>query len=304
MSGVGRQRFTTRAMHAIPVRVGMDAAKRFSSNRCTMLGAGIAFYSAFSLAPTLLMVLAVAGWFFGEDAARGQLFNQIKNVVGSEAARAMQDIVAHAHHAAGGGVAALVSIALLVVGASATFTSLNTALDAVFDAESPQGIKGFALLLRVRLMSFALVLGLGFLLVVSLVLDTAIQIAARAVFGDSPVVIVATVLQSAITLAILTVALAALIKWLPDTRIHYRHALVGAFIAAVLFTVGRHLFAFYLTHAGTASAFGAAGSLAVLMMWLYFSSVVFLLGAEVTAAIRAERSHGSDRAGARPATHA
>jgi membrane protein len=282
----------------------MDAAKRFSSDRCTMLGAGIAFYSAFSLAPTLLMVLAVAGWFFGEDAARGQLFNQVKNVVGSEAARAMQDIVMHAHHAAGGGVAALASIALLIVGASATFTSLNTALDAVFDTESPPGIKGFALLLRARLMSFALVLGLGFLLVVSLVLDTAIQIAARAIFGDSPIVIVAAVLQSAIALAILTVALAALIKWLPDTRIHYRHALVGAFIAAVLFTVGRHLFALYLTHAGTASAFGAAGSLAVLMMWLYFSSVVFLLGAEVTAAIRAERSHRSDRRGAGPAPHA
>jgi membrane protein len=123
-------------------------------------------------------------------------------------------------------------------------------------------------------------------------------------FGDSPIVIVAAVLQSAIALAILTVALAALIKWLPDTRIHYRHALAGAFIAAVLFTVGRHLFALYLTHAGTASAFGAAGSLAVLMMWLYFSSVVFLLGAEVTAAIRAERSHRSDRRGAGPAPHA
>jgi membrane protein len=302
MSGVGPQRLATRALNVKPVRVALDAAKRFSSDRCTMLGAGIAFYAAFSLAPTLLMVLAVAGWFFGEAAARGQLFTEIRNVVGSEAARAMQDIVTHAHHAAGGGVAALASIVLLIVGASATFTSLNTALDAVFDAESPQGIKGFALLLRARLMSFALVLGLGFLLVVSLVLDTAIQIAARAVFGDSPIVIVAAILQSAVALAILTVALAALIKWLPDTRIRYRDAVIGAFIAAVLFTVGRHLFALYLSHAGTATAFGAAGSLAVLMMWLYFSSIVFLLGAEVTAAVRADRSQGSGqaRAGAAP----
>ncbi len=295
MSGVGLQRFGTRALNTKPVRVTLDAAQRFSSDRCTMLGAGIAFYSAFSLAPTLLIVLAVAGWFFGEDAARGELFAQVRSVVGNDAARAMQDIVTHAHHAAGGGVATLASIVLLIIGASATFTSLNTALDVVFDAESPQGIKGFALLLRARLMSFALVLGLGFLLVVSLVLDTAIQIAARAVFGDSPVVIVATILQSAVALAILTVALAALIKWLPDTRIHYRQAVVGAFIAAVLFTVGRYLFALYLSHAGTATAFGAAGSLAVLMMWLYFSSVVFLLGAEVTAAVRADRAHGSDR---------
>ncbi len=296
MSGVGQQAFAARALNARPVRLGMDAAKRFSSDRCTMMGAGIAFYSAFSLAPTLLMVLAVAGWFFGEDAARGQLFAQVKNVVGSEAARAMQDIVAHAHHAGGGGLAALLSIVLLIVGASATFTSLNTALDAVFHAESPQGIKGYALLLRARFMSFALVLGLGFLLVVSLALDTAIQIAARAIFGASPVVIVAAILQSGVTLAILTVAFAALIKWLPDTPIRYRHAVVGAFVAAVLFTVGRHLFALYLTHAGTATTYGAAGSLAVLMMWLYFSSVVFLLGAEVTAAVRADRTRGSDRA--------
>ncbi|PMS37798.1 membrane protein [Trinickia symbiotica] len=296
MSGVGPRRFAMRALNVKPVRFGLDAAKRFSSDRCTMMGAGIAFYSAFSLAPTLLLVLAVAGWFFGEAAARGQLFSEIKNVVGSDAARAMQDIVTHAHHSAGGGFATLASIVLLIVGASATFTSLNTALDAVFDTESPPGIKGFALLLRARLMSFALVLGLGFLLVVSLVLDTAIQIAARAIFGASPIVIIAAILQSAVTLAILTVALAALIKWLPDTRIRYGHAAIGAFIAAVLFTVGRHLFALYLSHAGTATTFGAAGSLAVLMMWLYFSSVVFLLGAEVTAAVRADRTHASDRA--------
>jgi membrane protein len=263
-----------------------EIALHFSSNRCTTLGASIAFYSAFSLAPTLLIVLAVAGWFFGADAARGDLFTQMKGILGADAAAAMQDIVGHARYAGRRGFAAVISIALLAVGASATFTSLNTALDVVFDAEPKSGIAGFALLLRARLMSFGLVMGLGFLMVVSLVLDAALQFAGHAIFGDKPVVIFALVLQSILALVILTAGFAALIKWLPDVPVKFHHALVGAVVAAILFTVGRYLFGFYLSHAGTANAFGAAGSLAVLMMWLYFSALVFLLGAETTAAVR------------------
>lgn len=264
----------------------LSSSLRFASNRCTTLGASIAFYSAFSLAPTLLIVLAVAGWFFGADAARGELFAQMKGILGSDAAAAMQDIVGHARHAEGSGMAAVISVLLLAVGASATFTSLNTALDVVFDAETKSGIAGFALLLRARLMSFGLVMGLGFLMVVSLVLDAAIQFAEHAIFGNKPVVVFALVLQSILALVVLTAGFAALIRWLPDVPVRFRHALVGAIVAAILFTAGRYLFGFYLSHAGTANAFGAAGSLAVLMMWLYFSALVFLLGAETAAAIR------------------
>jgi membrane protein len=170
-----------------------EIAQCFSLNRCTMLGASIAFYSAFSLAPTLLIVLAVAGWFFGKDAARGELFAQIKSILGSDAAAAMQDIAGHAHYAGGSGIAAVGSLALLAVGASATFTSLNTALDVVFEAEPKSGVAGLALLLRARLLSFALVMGLGFLMVVSLVLNAAIQFAGHAIFGNSPVIGIADV---------------------------------------------------------------------------------------------------------------
>jgi membrane protein len=263
-----------------------EIAAHFSSNRCTTLGASIAFYSAFSLAPTLLIVLAVAGWFFGADAARGELFAQMKGILGADAAAAMQDIVGHARYAGGKGMAAVISVLLLLVGASATFTSLNTALNVVFNAEEKTGIQGFALLIRARLMSFGLVMGLGFLMVVSLVLDAAIQFAGHAIFGDKPVVVFALVAQSILALFVMTVGFAALIKWLPDAPVEFRHALAGAALAAVLFTAGRYLFGFYLSRAGTANAFGAAGSLAVLMMWLYFSALVFLLGAETTAAIR------------------
>jgi membrane protein len=283
------------------VSTARNAISKFSSDRCPMMGASIGFYSAFSLAPTLLIVLAVAGWFFGEDAAKGRLFDQVKGILGNDAASAMQAIVEHAHRASGGGLAAGLSVVLLAIGASATFGSLNAALDVVFGAESSKGIAGLALLLRARLISFGLVMGLGFLLVVSLVLDAAIQFAGHAIFGNSPMVVVAAVGQSVFGLLILAIEFSALIKWLPDTKVHFRHAFAGGVTAAVLFMVGRHLFGLYLAHAGTANSFGAAGSLAVLMMWLFFSAVVFLFGAEIAATLKQPTSSGGEMDTKKPA---
>jgi membrane protein len=284
-----------------------DAVKRFFANKCTMLAASIAFYSAFSLSPTLLIVLAVAGWFFGADAARGRLFDQVRGILGNDAASAMQSMVEHAHHAAGSGLAATLSVVLLLVGASATFSSLNTALDIVFPPESKESRTGLTLLVRARVISLGMVLGVGFLLVVSLVLDAAITFAGHAVFGNSPLLIIASIVQTLLGLLILSCAFALLIKWLPDTHVPLWHASVGGVAAAILFTIGRHLFGLYLAHAGTANSFGAAGSLAVLMMWLYFSAAVFLLGAEVAAAMRGKQSErvgrqstAADNAAARP----
>ncbi|CAB3805565.1 YihY/virulence factor BrkB family protein [Pararobbsia alpina] len=246
--------------------VARGAVTGFVADRCTTLGSSIAFYSAFSLAPTPVIVLAVAGWFFGADAAQGRLFGQIKDITGPEAAGAMQAIVEHAHRSSGSGIAATLSFVLLVVGASATFSSLNTALDIVFKVKSPKGISGLALLLRARVVSFGLVMGFGFLLVVSLVLDAAIQTVGHAVLGSITLTVVAAVAQLICGLVVMTGGFGALI------RVGLRHALVGGLVSAILFSVGRHLFGLYLAHAGTAGLFGAAGSLAVLMMWLYFSA--------------------------------
>jgi membrane protein len=270
-------------------QVARGAVTGFLSDRCTTLGASIAFYSAFSLAPTLLIVLAVVGWFFGKDAAQGRLFAQIKDITGPEAAGAMQAMVEHAHRASGSGIAAVVSVLLLLVGATATFSSLNAALDVVFKVESRKGISGLALLLRARLVSFGLVMGFGFLLVVSLVLDAAIQTVGHAVLGSVTMTVVAAVAQTVFGLVVMTAGFGALIKWLPDVHVRFKNALVGGAVAAALFSVGRHLFGLYLAHAGTAGSFGAAGSLAVLMMWLYFSAAVFLIGAEVTAILEPSR---------------
>ncbi|KDR37759.1 YihY/virulence factor BrkB family protein [Caballeronia glathei] len=261
----------------------INALKKFSDDRCAAMAASIAFYSAFSLAPTLVMVIAVAGWVFGPEAARGQLFHQVNGMLGDQAAAGVQSIVTNAHRSGESGMAAIVSFVLLVIGASATFSSLNTALNLIWPA-SGEPKSSVVALVKLRLISLGLVLGVAFLLIVSLVLDTAVQAAGKWLWGTSPLVVVGDIVQFVLGLAILSAAFGALLKFLPDGHVFWRDALVGGLIAAVLFSAGKKLFALYLTHAGTASAFGAAGSLAVLLMWLYFAAAVLLLGAESSAA--------------------
>jgi membrane protein len=225
----------------------IGAFRKFAEDRCAAMAAGIAFYAAFSLAPTLVMVIAVAGWFFGAQAARGELFAHIHGLLGDQAAAGVQVIVQNARHAGGaGGIAAIISFVLLAIGASATFSSLNSALNIVWPLTGPRSSSVIALV-RVRLISFGLVLGVAFLLIVSLVLDTAITFIGQWLWGNSPYVVIGNLLQ----------------------------LLVGLLVLA---------FALYIAHAGMANSFGAAGSLAVLLMWLYFSAVVLLLGAEFSAA--------------------
>ncbi|MFX1675047.1 YihY/virulence factor BrkB family protein [Paraburkholderia sp. A2WS-5] len=261
-----------------------SACRQFIADRCPSLAASIAFYSAFSLAPTLVMVIAVAGWFFGADAARGELYRQVHNVLGNDAAAGVTTIVENAHRAGGtGSIAAMISLAMLAVGASATFASLNSALNIVWPPIGPRTSSVLALV-RLRLISFGLVLGVAILLFVSVVLDTVITFVGRWLWGETPFVIIGNLLQLTVGLLVLAFAFAALLRFLPDAVVRWRDALVGGMVAAALFSVGKKLFALYLAHAGMATAFGAAGSLAVLLMWLYFSAAVLLLGAEFSAA--------------------
>ncbi|ASL47296.1 hypothetical protein bAD24_III07870 [Burkholderia sp. AD24] len=262
----------------------IGAFKQFSDDRCAAMAASIAFYAAFSLAPTLVMVIAVAGWFFGAEAARGELFNHIHGLLGDQAAAGVQTIVENAHHSgSAGGVAAIISFTMLAIGASATFSSLNSALNIVWPYSGPRSSSVIAMV-RVRLISFGLVLGVAFLLIVSLVLDTVITFIGKWLWGNSPYVVIGNLMQLAVGLLVLAFAFAGLLKFLPDDKVRWRDALVGGIVAAVLFSAGKKLFALYIAHAGMASSFGAAGSLAVLLMWLYFSAAVLLLGAEFSAA--------------------
>lgn len=273
----------------------IDAMQHFSEDRCTTMAAGIAFYSAFSLAPMLVMVIAVAGWFFGTNAIRGQIFQDAHVLIGDEAAAAVQMIVINARsHGGSGGTAAFVSFVALVLGASATFASLNTALSIVWPTDSSTRVSTVMALVKVRLISFGLVLGVAFLAIVSLVLDTVVTFIGDWLLGGTPFVIIGDILQLVLGVVVLAFSFAALLKFLPDAHVAWHDALTGGVVAALLFTAGKKLFAIYLAHAGLANAFGAAGSLAVLLMWLYFSAAVLLLGAEYAAA-RGRRRWAADK---------
>ncbi|WP_232509289.1 MULTISPECIES: YihY/virulence factor BrkB family protein [Mycetohabitans] len=268
-----------------------DPVTYWIKDRCPTMAASIAFYTAFSLAPTLVIVIAVAGFFFGQDAVQGRLFGEIRGVVGDEAAQGVQAIVANAWHADRATHTTMVSILGIVIGASATFSTLNSALNAIWPVPEPDTRASLLSVVRVRLISFGLVLGVAFLIVVLLILDTVISVAGHWFWGpQSASYLIANAVQHVATLGSLWLAFSAMLKFVPDASLQWRDALAGGLAAALLFSGGKNIFAFYLAHVGTANTFGAAGSLAVLLMWLYFSSSVFLLGAEVSATAARRRN--------------
>jgi membrane protein len=276
-----------------------EAVKCFVEDRFSTLSAGIAFYAAFSLTPMLVMVIAVAGWFFGPEQIRGQIYQDVHLMIGNDAAAAVQTIVANAHtHSDTGGFAAIASIIALIIGASATFSSLHTALSMIWPtAPSSGGVSSVVALVKVRLVSFGLVLGVAFLAIVSLVLDTVITFIGERLWGSWTYFVVSALMQLGLDFLVLALSFAALLKFLPDARVLWRDAITGGGVAAVLFIAGKKLFAIYLAHASFANAFGAAGSLAALLMWLYFSTAVLLFGAQFAAA------RGRRRASRKKSTH-
>ena len=254
-------------------------------HRGSASAASIAFYTAFSLSPTLVIVIAVASFFYGADAIQGKLFDEISGVVGTQAAATIQAMVANARHAHVAAGTALISLAAVLIGASATFSSLNTALNIIWPIEVHlKPTQNILSLVRLRLLSFGLVVGVGFLVVILQVLDTVVTILGQWVWGETSVsYALANGAQHLVSVAVLIGAFSALLKFLPDAHMDWRDSTIGAVAATLMFGAGKNLFSMYLAHAGTANMFGAAGSLAVILMWLYYSSAVFLLGAEVAA---------------------
>lgn len=264
------------------------AGTAWVEDSCATMSAAIAFYAAFSLAPTLVVVIAIAGFAFGTDAVQGRLLTEISGLTGPEGAAVIQTMIANAWRQESHSLATVVSIGVTVIGASATFSQLHDTVNEIWKAPgtvpaaTPSTLlHGMKRLIQVRLMSFGLVIGIGFLLLILLVIDTAMTVAVEWLWGARSVL---HLLQSGTVLAMLTAIFAVLLRLLPDQRPRWRDVGSGALVAAILFTAGKSLFGFYLARAGTANAFGAAGSLAVVLMWLFYSSAVFLFGTEYAAA--------------------
>ena len=247
------------------------------------MGAALAYYTIFSIAPLLLIVISVAGLVFGRDAARGEIFAQLSGLMGAQGAMAVQGLLEAVNKPTEGIVATAIGIALLVVGATTVFGELQDALDRIWRAPAREQDTGLFNLLRVRLMSFSMIMGIGFLLMVSLVASAALAALGKwwsPLFGGWETL--AQTVNFAFSFVMVTIVFAMIYKVMPRVRVQWRDVWVGAAVTALLFTIGKHLIGLYIGKSSVASGYGAAGSLVVVLVWVYYSAQIFLLGAEFT----------------------
>jgi membrane protein len=274
-----------------------QAVQAWSDDYAASMGAALSYYTLFSIAPLLLIVIAVAGWFFGDEAARGELTAGLQGLMGDEGARAIEDMIANASKPKEGIVATVVGLFVLLIGATTVFGELQSALDRIWRAPAREKVSGLWRVLRARLLSIGMILGIAFLLMVSLVLDAVLQSLGK-LWGTGGWQVVAQGLNTVVGFALTTTVFALIYKLMPRAKIEWHDVWVGAAVTAVLFTVGKFLISLYIGRSAVASSFGAAGSLAVVMIWVYYSAQIFLLGAEFTWVYA--HTHGSRRGQKRP----
>ena len=265
-------------------RLWKETLQKWYADNTFLYGAALAYYAVFSLAPVLIIAIAVVSLVFGDQAARGHIADQISDTVGPRVANAIQDMLKHTAETGSSTMATIVSVVLLITSATAVFSQLQQSLNAVWGVQVKPDRSWLATILD-RFWSFAVMLGVGLLLLASLVLSTVLS--AFAQFLNPNLlpggVYLWQVGQMVISLGFITVLFAMIFKLLPDVKLAWRDVWVGAGATAVLFVIGEHLIAFYLTQSSRwISAYGAAGSLVVILLWVFYSSQIFLLGAEFT----------------------
>ena len=253
----------------------------FINDEALSRGAAIAFYTVTSIAPVLLIVIAIAGLAFGQEAAQNAITAQLSDLMGQQTAEVLQAAVANASSKSSGITATIIGIVTLLVTASGVFGEMQSALNVIWKAK-PKGTT-VSRLIRARAASLGLVVTLGFLLMVSLVVSTALTafgnyLDAILPFGK----IILTVLNVLVSLLLISCLFAAIYKVLPDRDLQWSDVIVGAIATAILFTIGKSLISWYIGSSAVASSFGAAGALIVLLLWVYYSAQIFLLGAEFT----------------------
>ncbi|MDQ3187823.1 MAG: YihY/virulence factor BrkB family protein [Pseudomonadota bacterium] len=247
------------------------------------MGAALSYYTIFSMAPMLLIVISVAGMVFGAEAARGEIFGQLRGLMGADAAKTVQDMLTSVSEPREGIAATVVGIVLLLVGATTVFGELQDALDRIWRAPARDRSGGLLGLVRARVLSFGMILGIAFLLIVSLVFGAATAALGKwwsGAFGNWEVL--AHSVNIVVGFAVTTVGFAMIYKLMPRVRVQWHDVWLGAAVTALLFTIGRFLIGLYIGKSGIASGFGAAASIIVIFVWVYYSAQIFLLGAEFT----------------------
>jgi membrane protein len=260
-----------------------DAALNWMRDHAQSMGAALAFYTIFSIAPLLLIVIAIAGFFFGQDAARGEIYLQLQGMLGTNGALAVQDLLESAGRRAASLPAALLGIGVLIVGATSVFAELQDALDRIWRVPPRQRSSGLWGLLRARLLSFGMILGIGFLLVVSLAFSAALRALSRWWDPDSQsFATFSGATEISLSLLLMTAVFALIYKTLPHARTAWADVWVGAAVTAALFLLGKGLIGLYIGGSGITTLYGAAASLIVVLLWVYYSAQIFLYGAEFT----------------------
>ncbi|MDQ2948041.1 MAG: YihY/virulence factor BrkB family protein [Acidobacteriota bacterium] len=263
-----------------------DTSSAWSEDNVPRLGASLAYYTALSLAPLVLVVLAVAGLAFGKQAVQGELVWQIRDAVGEEGAKAIQDLIKASREPSSGIIATIVGLLTLFFGASSVVMELSDALNTIWHVPrntDQTSLKSIFTYMRQRFVSFAMVLGVGFLLLVSLVVNAVLS--AMGKFFDNLLPMPEYVLHVAnliLSFLVITVLFAMIYKVLPDVHIKWSDVAVGAAVTSLLFTLGKFLLGLYLGKSSIASTYGAAGSFIIILVWVYYSAQVFYIGAEFT----------------------
>ena len=273
------------------VKLFKETFTEFGEDKAPRLGAALAYYTIFSLAPLLLIAIAIAGMVFGQEAAQQQISKELGGILGQSTAKAVEEMVKNAAKPKAGMWATIIGVITLLFGASGVFGQLKDALNTIWNVKPKKtaGVMGF---IRDRFLSMAMVFGVGFMLLVTLVLDAGISamggfLAPHIPGGEA----VLQALQIIVSLGLVTVLFAMIFRFLPDTKIEWRDVWFGAAFTSFLFVIGKFALGLYLGKAAVGSSFGAAGSLIILLVWVYYAAQILFFGAEFTQVYA--RSHGS-----------
>ena len=263
-------------------RVLQLTAEGFLADRGARMGAALAYYTLFSLAPLLLIVVSVAGLVWGGDAVRGELVGQLQTLLGASGASTVEEMLKSVSWPVGGWLNTLFGLGLMLLGATTMFAELQDALDTIWRVPA-RPVQGWLSWLRTRLLSFGLILGLSFLLLVSLLMAAALSVAQtwwQPWFGGW--LYVAGITNTLISQGLVVAVFALIFKWMPRAHVAWRDVLLGALVTAALFELGRRVIGVYLQRSGVVSGFGAAASVVAMLVWVYFSAQILLIGAEFT----------------------
>ena len=260
-----------------------ESASEFVEDNCVKLAAALSYYTVFSLAPMLLVIISVASIFLGREAIQGELFGQIQGLVGQSAAAQLQEIIKNAELSNKSGLAAALGIGTLIVGATTLFAEMQDSINFIWSIKAKPK-RGWLKLLKTRLISFSLILSLGFLLIVSLGINALVDLLSsrlEAIFSEVSVVLF-YIINQAIVLGIITLLFAVIFKVLPDGVLRWKECLIGAGFTAFLFLIGKFLISFYLGQSDLGATYGASASIVILLSWVYYSSIILYFGAEFT----------------------